>query len=67
MGYFNRLGAALLGQGGVKAAVSDSPPSYELTDPRIVELMTALGRIESGHRSRSPAPCATRPSFAVSA
>lgn len=48
MGYFNRLGAALLGQGGVKAAVSDSPPTYELTDPRIVELMTALGRTESG-------------------
>lgn len=48
MGYFNRLGAALLGQGGVKAAVSGGPPTYELTDPRIVELMTALGQTESG-------------------
>lgn len=47
MGYFNRLGAALLGRDEVHAS-AEGQPAYTATDPRILELMQAAVNTESG-------------------
>ncbi len=45
MGYFNRLGAALLGRLDVQASADSG---YSAADPRIIELMNAAVNTESG-------------------
>lgn len=48
MGYFNRLGAALLGRPEVQAHHHGGDPTYSATDPRIIEIMHAMVNTNSG-------------------